>query len=133
MIFCLLTLPYCTTAQKWVDVVRLQKAHCLQKVGCRRLMVEVSLCLVHIVFLVSLAQAAPNSSTHNRLQVATANGICCRAAYESRAARVAIVRECNAKKERRREMRAMGSAERAVLLAEHGVPLGPNVHVKRSR
>ncbi len=47
----------------------------------------------------------------------------CRLAYESRAARVAVVRAKNAKKEQRRALRAMGSAERAVALAEHGVPL----------
>ncbi|BDA48539.1 hypothetical protein COCOBI_12-2190 [Coccomyxa sp. Obi] len=46
-----------------------------------------------------------------------------RLAYESRAARVAVVRAKNAKKEQRRALRAMGSAERAVALAEHGVPL----------
>ena len=57
----------------------------------------------------------------------------CRAAYESRAARVAIVRERNAKKERRREIRALGSAERALLLAEQGVPLVPRVNVKKTR
>ncbi len=49
----------------------------------------------------------------------------CRAAYESRAARVALVQEKNARKEARRALRAMGSAERAVRLAECGVPLVP--------
>ena len=61
------------------------------------------------------------------------SGLCCRAAYESRAARVAVVRERNAQKERRRELRALGSAERALRLAEHGVPLVPRVSVKKSR
>ena len=56
-----------------------------------------------------------------------------RAAYESRAARVAIVRERNAKKERKRELRALGSAERAVHLAEQGVPLVPRVSMKKAR
>ena len=51
--------------------------------------------------------------------------LACRMAYESRAARVAVVRERNARKERRRELRAMGGAERALVMAEAGVPLVP--------
>ncbi len=46
---------------------------------------------------------------------------------------MAIVRERNAKKERRREIRAMGSAERALHLAEQGVPLVSRVNVKKTR
>ena len=47
---------------------------------------------------------------------------------------MAIVKERNAKKEARREMRALGSAERALRLAEHGVPLVPRVvSAKKSR
>ena len=57
----------------------------------------------------------------------------CRAAYESRAARVALVREKNAKKERRRELRALGSAERAVHLAEQGVPLFARAASRKAR
>ncbi len=44
-------------------------------------------------------------------------------AYASRAARVAVVRAKNAQKEHRRALRAMGSAERALHMAEFGVPI----------
>lgn len=46
---------------------------------------------------------------------------------------MAIVRERNAKKEERRELRALGSAERAVHLAEQGVPLVARVSTKSKR
>ncbi|CAL5223911.1 g6509 [Coccomyxa viridis] len=76
--------------------------------------------------------AAPGSLTSSTMQ-GPSMAERFRAAYESRAARVAIVRERNAKKERRREIRAMGSAERALHLAEQGVPLVSRVNVKKTR
>ena len=46
---------------------------------------------------------------------------------------MAVVRERNAQKERRRELRALGSAERAVHLAEQGVPLVARTNSRKIR
>lgn len=56
-----------------------------------------------------------------------------RMAYESRAARVAVVRDRNARREARRALRALGGAEKALMLAECGVPLVPVKAPSRSR